>query len=57
MWLQRSHRRVLMMTLQERINKINEINKKRKLEESEQDKAFEKILSESVATERFEEES
>ncbi|QFG05215.1 hypothetical protein 019DV002_73 [Bacillus phage 019DV002] len=46
-----------MMTLQERINKINEINKKRKLEESEQDKAFEKILSESVATERFEEES
>ncbi|QFR56249.1 hypothetical protein PPK15_gp36 [Bacillus phage 000TH010] len=46
-----------MMTLQERINKINEINKKRKLEESEQDKAFEKILSESVTAERFEEEN
>jgi hypothetical protein len=43
------------MTLQERLNKINEINKKRKLEEEKQDDFFEKILSESITAERFEE--
>ncbi|GLI90518.1 hypothetical protein [Bacillus subtilis] len=45
------------MNLQEQLRKINEINKKRKLEEQKQDEAFERILDQQIPVERLDNEN